>query len=219
MFQSRKHQVPASLSDPLNLLPPIMRSHLHRLLSLGRSAFSRFASCLDESPRYNHRPRPCDLICTNSTSFALSPPLFPHIFPFVTFILNTYPLFKRKHSCELSMYSSNPRNRPGPSNMESSTTKGSTLYGNFTTGNKSAYLPIHRALETACGGKTSSNSGGYTPLSRWASEGSRGQPWNAVREVSAASGDNRRREYTSSARRTEDWDSVRATWGSERGRR
>ena len=85
-------------------------------------------------------------------------------------------------------------------------------------GENSAYLPLDRARETADWRNNTSSSGGYTPMSRWAAESIREQPWNAVREVFASPGDYLRREHTSSAGRSE-WNSVEAIWGSERGRR
>ena len=58
-------------------------------------------------------------------------------------------------------------------------------------------------------------------MSRWASEGSREQPWNAFRDVSAASSSAYRRgEYIGSAdsvRRDGDRDSANATWGNGKG--
>lgn len=161
--------------------------------------------------------RSCDLIFINSTSFAIVPSLFL----LTTITLDSRQSFKKDHSCESCTHQTSESDQE-TANMEPSATRRSTPGRTHTTGSNPVYLPVDRTRATAYGRNDTSSPGGYTPMSRWTSEGTREQPWNAVREVSATSSACRRGEYAGSAdsvRRGEDRDSVIASWGSETGRR
>ncbi len=96
--------------------------------------------------------------------------------------------------------------------MDPSTTRQSAQSRDNMTKNNSAYLPIDRTREEPRGSNNDPRSRDELPMSRWRSEDSREQPWNAIREVSSDASAYHPSEV---ARQYKGRDSVHITQGSD----